>query len=39
MSFTVMESIRAYWKMAKFFAIVIGFMSFMYLLAKFIKEF
>ena len=38
MSFNVKESILAYWSMAKFFAIVIGFMGFMYLLAKFIKE-
>jgi len=37
MSFNVKEKILAYWEMAKFFAIVIGFMGFVYILAKFIK--
>ena len=37
MSFKVKESILAYWEMFKFFAIVGGFMSFVYLIAKFIK--
>ena len=38
MSFKVKEKILAYFNMAKFFALIIGFMGFMYLLAKFIKE-
>ena len=37
MSFNVREKILAYWEMFKFFAIVGGFMSFIYLIAKFIK--
>ena len=37
MSFKVKEKLLAYWSMAKFFAMIIGFMGFMYLLAKFIK--
>ena len=37
MSFNVREKILAYWNMFKFFALVGGFMGFMYLLAKFIK--
>ena len=37
MSFNVREKLLAYWEMFKFFALVIGFMGFMYLLAKFIK--
>ena len=38
MSFNVREKLLAYWSMAKGFALVIGFMGFIYLLAKFIKE-
>ena len=37
MSFNVREKILAYWNMFKFFAMLFGFISFMYLLAKFIK--
>ena len=39
MSFNVRESLLAYWSMFKAFALVGGFMSFVYLLAKFIKEY
>ena len=38
MSFNVREKLLAYWSMTKFFAMLIGFMGFMYVLAKFIKE-
>ena len=38
MSFKNREKCLAYWSMFKGFALVIGFMGFMYLLAKFIKE-
>ena len=37
MSFNVKEKLLAYFEMAKFFAMLFGFISFMYLLAKFIK--